>query len=127
MLFFFVKHKTAYELRISDWSSDVCSSDLLNVLVVVDLAVDGQDHRAVLVHHRLPALLRQVENAEPAMTDIDVAADPFAPLVRPPMRQSGDRKSVVSGKSVSVRVDPGGRRQLKKKNKHKVNNKRTLV
>src|SRR3546814_15074790 len=25
---FFVKHKTAYELRISDWSSDVCSSDL---------------------------------------------------------------------------------------------------
>src|SRR3546814_7469671 len=29
MLFFFVKQKTAYELRISDWSSDVCSSDLL--------------------------------------------------------------------------------------------------
>src|SRR3546814_10902486 len=27
--FFFVKQKTAYELRISDWSSDVCSSDLL--------------------------------------------------------------------------------------------------
>src|SRR3546814_9247632 len=26
--FFFFKHKTAYELRISDWSSDVCSSDL---------------------------------------------------------------------------------------------------
>src|SRR3546814_635866 len=28
VLFFFVKQKTAYELRISDWSSDVCSSDL---------------------------------------------------------------------------------------------------
>src|SRR3546814_6670780 len=27
-LFFFVKQKTAYEMRISDWSSDVCSSDL---------------------------------------------------------------------------------------------------
>src|SRR3546814_9423539 len=26
--FFFFKHKTAYEMRISDWSSDVCSSDL---------------------------------------------------------------------------------------------------
>src|SRR3546814_1375958 len=26
---FFVKQKTAYEMRISDWSSDVCSSDLL--------------------------------------------------------------------------------------------------
>src|SRR3546814_20514097 len=27
---FFVKQKTAYEMRISDWSSDVCSSDLLD-------------------------------------------------------------------------------------------------
>src|SRR3546814_3775974 len=27
-LFFFCKQKTAYEMRISDWSSDVCSSDL---------------------------------------------------------------------------------------------------
>src|SRR3546814_7194974 len=31
-MFFFFKHKTAYELRISDWSSDVCSSDLFGVL-----------------------------------------------------------------------------------------------
>src|SRR3546814_1646654 len=29
VLFFFFKQKTAYEMRISDWSSDVCSSDLL--------------------------------------------------------------------------------------------------
>src|SRR3546814_2343402 len=28
VVFFFVKQKTAYEIRISDWSSDVCSSDL---------------------------------------------------------------------------------------------------
>src|SRR3546814_4778368 len=28
---FFVKQKTAYEMRISDWSSDVCSSDLLTL------------------------------------------------------------------------------------------------
>src|SRR3546814_5772860 len=30
LLFFFFKQKTAYELRISDWSSDVCSSDLVH-------------------------------------------------------------------------------------------------
>src|SRR3546814_4042757 len=30
-LFFFFKQKTAYEMRISDWSSDVCSSDLTGV------------------------------------------------------------------------------------------------
>src|SRR3546814_6606891 len=29
--FFFFKQKTAYEMRISDWSSDVCSSDLLDL------------------------------------------------------------------------------------------------
>src|SRR3546814_9403643 len=29
MFFFFFKRKTAYEMRISDWSSDVCSSDLV--------------------------------------------------------------------------------------------------
>src|SRR3546814_1051877 len=32
MLFFFFKQKTAYEMRISDWSSDVCSSDLRRAL-----------------------------------------------------------------------------------------------
>src|SRR3546814_18363937 len=31
MLIFFFKQKTAYEMRISDWSSDVCSSDLRSV------------------------------------------------------------------------------------------------
>src|SRR3546814_2804982 len=30
-MFFFFKQKTAYEMRISDWSSDVCSSDLLDL------------------------------------------------------------------------------------------------
>src|SRR3546814_3980963 len=31
VVFFFFKQKTAYEMRISDWSSDVCSSDLLSL------------------------------------------------------------------------------------------------
>src|SRR3546814_5445732 len=32
LFFFFFKQKTAYEMRISDWSSDVCSSDLICAL-----------------------------------------------------------------------------------------------
>src|SRR3546814_2391264 len=40
MLYFF-NQKTAYEMRISDWSSDVCSSDLLRV-EKLDEAVDHQ-------------------------------------------------------------------------------------
>src|SRR3546814_2712120 len=34
MCFFFVKQKTAYEMRISDWSSDVCSSDLFEEMKI---------------------------------------------------------------------------------------------
>src|SRR3546814_7101333 len=33
-MFFFFKQKTAYEMRISDWSSDVCSSDLVHPLEI---------------------------------------------------------------------------------------------
>src|SRR3546814_1944449 len=34
-MFFFFKQKTAYEMRISDWSSDVCSSDLFNTRYIL--------------------------------------------------------------------------------------------
>src|SRR3546814_12770021 len=36
VFFFFFKQKTAYELRISDWSSDVCSSDLAGAVLGAD-------------------------------------------------------------------------------------------
>src|SRR3546814_3062761 len=42
-IFFFFKQKTAYEMRISDWSSDVCSSDL--VLVDIAFVADADDRR----------------------------------------------------------------------------------
>src|SRR3546814_4415775 len=47
---FFFKQKTAYELRISDWSSDVCSSDLeaQTILSYLRLRVGQQYDRAVL-------------------------------------------------------------------------------
>src|SRR3546814_5552118 len=47
--YFFFKQKTAYDMRISDWSSDVCSSDLfvhLGVGVLEDLQVPALGHRA---------------------------------------------------------------------------------
>src|SRR3546814_5760553 len=42
--FFFFKQKTAYEMRISDWSSDVCSSDLWTITF---LAFDLLDSRVL--------------------------------------------------------------------------------
>src|SRR3546814_12205938 len=44
LFFFFVKHKTAYELRISDWSSDVCSSDLPVEIGVGPAGIAQADH-----------------------------------------------------------------------------------
>src|SRR3546814_1880918 len=50
ILFFFFKQKTAYEMRISDWSSDVCSSDLnpLYTLAVAAGPVEAEDGPPVM-------------------------------------------------------------------------------
>src|SRR3546814_5915641 len=50
VVFFFFKQKTAYEMRISDWSSDVCSSDLLTLIEQKALLVglsDGLQRRSI--------------------------------------------------------------------------------
>src|SRR3546814_17374229 len=83
MFFFFFKQKAAYEMRISDWSSDVCSSDL--------------EHRPA----ERPADAGDAAD-HPSLFADDGGGGP-------------DRKSVVKGKSVSVRVDLGGRRVIKNK------------
>src|SRR3546814_4257100 len=56
LFFFFFNQKTAYEMRISDWSSDVCSSDLVALdahLVGVVLAAEGCRLQAGADFHRL--------------------------------------------------------------------------
>src|SRR3546814_15965609 len=68
--FFFFKQRTAYEMRISDWSSDVCSSDLgdllahrLEVHVVRFLLVVGQHAQAVLAHlHQARRVLGEADD-----------------------------------------------------------------
>src|SRR3546814_3310901 len=48
--FFFFKQKTAYEMRISDWSSDVCSSDLVwRAVAAIAAALDDLEEKAVAV------------------------------------------------------------------------------
>src|SRR3546814_9547375 len=61
LLFFFFKQKTAYEMRISDWSSDVCSSDLSADLGCT-AAYLGLDHALERAHLRVdePARRRVV-------------------------------------------------------------------
>src|SRR3546814_4641808 len=112
LLFVFCKQKTAYEMRISDWSSDVCSSDLRQHRVGARLRVHVDRARR---HARQS---RRHREAEPHRARELVEEFPFLDDVRARRRieQCGrDRKSVVQGKSVSVRVDLGGLRIIKKK------------
>src|SRR3546814_200242 len=51
LLFFFFKQNTAYEMRISDWSSDVCSSDLVGAQVLPDQVCLNTDAGAILLSH----------------------------------------------------------------------------
>src|SRR3546814_6386018 len=50
--FFFFKQKTAYEMRISDWSSDVCSSDLFAILYRGNYQAKLMELK--LQHHQIP-------------------------------------------------------------------------
>src|SRR3546814_10094755 len=55
-MFFFFKQKTAYEMRISDWSSDVCSSDLMKGLLRYgrSLRVPARKRRCIEGHEPNP-------------------------------------------------------------------------
>src|SRR3546814_9480562 len=95
-IFFFFKQKTAYEMRISDWSSDVCSSDLAHR---VDREVLGRLHaRAVVLHFGavLDAELLQ-HPAHDAAAGLGVGVEDEFVAVVGHARSSGwkDRKSVV--------------------------------
>src|SRR3546814_1789885 len=55
ILFFFFKQKTAYEMRISDWSSDVCSSDLRACAPTIEIAheIDADTVDSRFLDHEL--------------------------------------------------------------------------
>src|SRR3546814_7416976 len=103
-LFLVFKQKTAYEMRISDGSSDVCSSDLPDTLLAV-IKRQGPRHRG---HAALRGNIAGIARETQFGTDAGHIDDRAITALHH-MRQR-DRKSVVKGKSVSVRVDLGGRR-----------------
>src|SRR3546814_13532143 len=112
-------------MRISDWSSDVCSSDLGEATLT--LLGEGAEHDA---HHcleipafaiddidgtgelaGLPGVQRIAEAGGGRIHEDDVLQARGQP-------QALDRKSDGSGQSVPVRVDLSGRRIMKKKKIH---------
>src|SRR3546814_16468688 len=135
-IFFFFKQKTAYEMRISDWSSDVCSSDLIAAMSTIrdgisTVHLSTENIRSAMVNHAgtatrisesihetavlAAATARTVHDlggatkkAEEQLGGIDKAFAEVGDHIQRLTRK--DRKSVEKGTSVYVRVDPGGRR-----------------
>src|SRR3546814_19293941 len=131
-------------MRISDWSSDVCSSDLLLDQRVIAFAVafgrldlDGQLVAGFLAEQRLfeagddVAATMQIDEGLVALRAVDNVALRVGQRVvhrndalvcafhrsSGALKTEGDRKSVGSGKNGTGRVDPGGNCYLKKKKK----------
>src|SRR3546814_14946215 len=137
-------------MRISDWSSDVCSSDLHEARLIARGQVEFLRDR---VHHHHDDHVEQIRHgfealefehykfivadiqrrgaveimaigaarSEIAQVEGELARDghEMVDMIERGLNPLGigDRKSIVSGKSVSVRVDLGGRRNITKKNK----------
>src|SRR3546814_19077134 len=111
-------------MRISDWSSDVCSSDLLAAAEPVG---QGRTARDELERHRVDAVAqagrRRAVGEDMALVAATARAGRLdADHAVGPVFDAGDRKSVVSGKRVSVRVDLGCRRIIKKTQNKNIDN-----
>src|SRR3546814_20251138 len=101
-MFVFFKQKPAYEMRIRDWSSDVCSSDLVAIASTSAQKTCKQS---------VTRVIQRRSNRSATQPVIGVVTNngrnwssPISPR---------DRKSVVKGKGGDVRVDLGGRRIIK--------------
>src|SRR3546814_1700512 len=81
--FFFFKQKTAYEMRISDWSSDVCSSDLTEAMLMGLRLTEGVDLARIEARSGLP---------REAFVDAGAVARLAGQGL---MRQDGDRLAVT--------------------------------
>src|SRR3546814_6259391 len=100
MVFFFFKQKTAYEMRISDWSSDVCSSDLDLLPDHLHALLDREERPLAGIHRDSDD--ECVDDAGPAQDDVHMAVGDRVERSRVKTHallghrlSSSDRKSVV--------------------------------
>src|SRR3546814_10511283 len=88
--FFFFKQKTAYEMRISDWSSDVCSSDLLTE--------EFKDVHLIAAHSHGPGLLHVKGDGVETLEDMEGLK------LRGPTRQANALISALGATPVGMPV-----------------------
>src|SRR3546814_20435 len=100
-LFFFFKQKTAYEMRISDWSSDVCSSDLKAIDVIdevgaMQMLVPPAKRRKTITSKEIEAVIATMARIPPK----SVSSDDKATLET----LDTDLKRVVFGQNKAIEV-----------------------
>src|SRR3546814_13450879 len=113
------RHATGREPGTAGGEPPIHAQLTSTVLIVVDnigMAVDLDENRAVMAAPVVEGDLRDVAHATRRLARLELAGVDNHEAVEP---KPGDRKSVVEGKSLSVRVDLGGRRVFKKKKKDK--------
>src|SRR3546814_4040947 len=93
---FFFKQKTAYEMRISDWSSDVCSSDLRPL--IVDAIEEARAHGDLSENAEYHAAKERQGQVEATIGDLEDRLS-RAQIIDPTML-SGDR--IVFGATVTL-------------------------
>src|SRR3546814_17634711 len=122
--FFFFKQKTAYEMRISDWSSDVCSSDLRptrpgtqDPFMIRRIARGSLDRRTIVAERirvagRNIIIVREIVTTEGMVTlchhGTVAALETTAGLTLDLAAARHARKSAVSGNALSVRLENRG-------------------
>src|SRR3546814_11700837 len=109
---FFIKQKTAYEMRISDWSSDVCSSDLKTTLAQIVARELGVGFRAtsgpvIAKAGDLAALLTNLEHGDVLFIDEIHRLNPVVEEVLYPAMEDRTLDLIIGeGPSArSVRID----------------------
>src|SRR3546814_12456489 len=104
-------------MRISDWSSDVCSSDLSQYGSVRVREKSAELQRVAADAVKIAAEIIAENFSKETVLDMSQMDVPTKADITRRLKdiEKADRKSGVKGKSVTVRVDRGGRRLIKKK------------
>src|SRR3546814_6367136 len=101
LLFFFFKQKTAYEMRISDWSSDVCSSDLARLPATAASTTEpsGETARAFLTETVTEDFVSRYlwKSSALIFSPLTVARSPLPPRPQPATNKRSEERSVGQG------------------------------
>src|SRR3546814_14821118 len=112
--FFFFKKKTAYEMRISDWSSDVCSSDLIDFR----RAIEGNAVARVGDEHQFARRIGDPRRHRIAVARVEVGAvdrqcegkGNLLALGGETLARQRPRSSIGQAAGVELHLDPGARK-----------------